>query len=414
MSIILDLSPTEWHLSSLPKNPYPLTFKSFLSQTLAFLNSHLALKHENTLAVYGAFPGKSVLLYSSTDHKTDAADDSLADPNTYLPFKIVDTVVTKRIGEELDAMSDQEEEDINRLVNPGTTNVTTDVPPTPPEPRIVILSVSPDLSTSYIPLMNSIFSAQKLKVAIDVCKIYGPDAVFLQQAAHLTGGSYIYLERRDAFLQHLLMTFLPTPSMRKLIAVPTQDRIDFRAACFCHKTIVDIGFVCSVCLSIFCHPVPVCSTCRTKFPIKSLQRLNASRPSGIGTTPPPRGGTQSGARTPALGSVGGGGGGAGTPGPAATGARPLASTASVTMGVGSMNLGLPAPGQNNIRANGTSVTPPAPVNGAGTGPRAGLGSVSISSTPRRRNSEQPAMGCGGEERIASRDATERDGVRKSQ
>ena len=31
--------------------------------------------------------------------------------------------------------------------------------------------------------------------------------------------------------------------------MPTQDKIDFRAACFCHKNIVDIGFVCSVCLS---------------------------------------------------------------------------------------------------------------------------------------------------------------------
>ena len=37
--------------------------------------------------------------------------------------------------------------------------------------------------------------------------------------------------------------------MRQLMAVPTQDKIDFRAACFCHKTVVDIGFVCSVCLS---------------------------------------------------------------------------------------------------------------------------------------------------------------------
>lgn len=37
--------------------------------------------------------------------------------------------------------------------------------------------------------------------------------------------------------------------MRRMLAVPTQDRIDFRAACFCHKRIVDIGFVCSVCLS---------------------------------------------------------------------------------------------------------------------------------------------------------------------
>lgn len=45
-------------------------------------------------------------------------------------------------------------------------------------------------------------------MTIDVCKIFGPDAVFLQQAAHLTGGSYIYLERRDALLQHLLVSAL--------------------------------------------------------------------------------------------------------------------------------------------------------------------------------------------------------------
>lgn len=108
------------------------------------------------------------------------------------------------------------------------------------------------------------------KVTIDVCKIYGTDTVFLQQAAHLTGGSYLYLEHRDALLQYLIvrilslrmllifginigicgqMTYLPPPSMRKIFSVPKQDKIDFRAACFCHKRIVDIGFVCSVCLS---------------------------------------------------------------------------------------------------------------------------------------------------------------------
>ena len=80
------------------------------------------------------------------------------------------------------------------------------------------------------------------------------------------------------------MTFLPPSSIRKVLAIPTQDKIDFRAACFCHKNIIDIGFVCSVCLSstlaittsrilsmthststsstVFCQPVPVCSTCR--------------------------------------------------------------------------------------------------------------------------------------------------------
>lgn len=103
-----------------------------------------------------------------------------------------------------------------------------------------------------------------------MCKVYGPDTVFLQQAAHLTNGSYIYLERRDALLQYLMvraisssrinsypkrgsqMSFLSPPSIRKVLAVPTQDKIDFRAACFCHKNIVDIGFVCSVCLSSSC------------------------------------------------------------------------------------------------------------------------------------------------------------------
>lgn len=95
--------------------------------------------------------------------------------------------------------------------------------------------------------------------------MYGPETVFLQQAAHLTGGSYLYLERREALLQYLVvsgsvllsiyfsyafqMSFLPPPSIRLIIGVPTLEKIDFRAACFCHKNIIDIGFVCSVCLS---------------------------------------------------------------------------------------------------------------------------------------------------------------------
>ncbi|KAN0124321.1 Transcription factor Tfb4 domain containing protein [Russula decolorans] len=49
------------------------------------------------------------------------------------------------------------------------------------------------------------------------------------------------------------MSFLPPPSLRHIIAVPRQDKVDFRAACFCHKNIVDIGFVCSICLSSKLH-----------------------------------------------------------------------------------------------------------------------------------------------------------------
>jgi transcription initiation factor TFIIH subunit 3 len=58
LSLVLDLSPVQWHLSAQLTNEHPLSLKAFLSQLLAFLNAHIACKHENTLAVFGAFPGK--------------------------------------------------------------------------------------------------------------------------------------------------------------------------------------------------------------------------------------------------------------------------------------------------------------------------------------------------------------------
>jgi len=267
------------------------------------------------------------MLYSSTD---PVVDSFAPDANSYLPFKLVNSTIIGRIMNEFQALDESEEEApcslvgaltkalcyVNRLTISSSTTASKSADTVDhgllSDPRILVLSVSPDFTTSYIPIMNAIFSAQKLKVTIDACQIYGPDTVFLQQAAHLTGGSYIYLEQRHALLQYLIMSFLAPPSIRKTISVPTQEKIDFRAVCFCHKNIVDIGFVCSVCLSIFCQPVAVCSTCRTKFPMKTLQRLNASRPllsqsnseptvRSLSTASQPTSGSVSVASSPALG-----------------------------------------------------------------------------------------------------------------
>ncbi|KAF5351960.1 hypothetical protein D9756_007562 [Leucocoprinus leucothites] len=301
LSVVLDLPPAQWHRAA----HHGLPLSDFLSHVLVFLHAHIAANAENSLAVFGAFPGSSTLLYSSAD---PVPEHLPIHPNSYPPFAALDHAVNRRIHAHLDALDDSSADPsaliaaitkalcyVNRLsLSPAAnTNPSAERDPSVlPDPRLLVLSVSPDLATSYIPIMNSVFSAQKLKVTIDVCQVFGPDTVFLQQAAHLTGGSYIHLERRDALLQYLIMAFLPSPAIRNVIAVPTQDKVDFRAACFCHKNIVDVGFVCSVCLSIFCQPVPVCSTCRTKFPIKTLQRLNQSRPplpstpNGPGATTP--------------------------------------------------------------------------------------------------------------------------------
>jgi transcription initiation factor TFIIH subunit 3 len=57
LTLILDLSPKQWHLSSLESNEFSLSLDAFLSQVLAFINAHLAGRHDNTITVFGAFPG---------------------------------------------------------------------------------------------------------------------------------------------------------------------------------------------------------------------------------------------------------------------------------------------------------------------------------------------------------------------
>lgn len=63
------------------------------------------------------------------------------------------------------------------------------------------------------------FPTSTQKITIDVCKIFGPDSVFLQQAAYLTGGSYIYLEHREALLQYLIVCSLPEVNLAQLTKV---------------------------------------------------------------------------------------------------------------------------------------------------------------------------------------------------
>jgi transcription initiation factor TFIIH subunit 3 len=150
--------------------------------------------------------------------------------------------------------------------------------------RIFILTVSPtsDLAHQYIPIMNTIFACQRLSIPIDICQIPLPTpttspsstttTVFLQQASDATHGIYILIPPAPkpglpppSLLIYLMTAFLPSPSSRTHLILPTSISVDFRAACFCHRNIVDIGFVCSICLSIFCS-VPDngdCLTCGT-------------------------------------------------------------------------------------------------------------------------------------------------------
>ncbi|XP_026688241.1 general transcription factor IIH subunit 3-like, partial [Diaphorina citri] len=61
--------------------------------------------------------------------------------------------------------------------------------------------------------------------------------------------------------------FLPDPTVRKKLVVKWNCRTV--PICFCHHELIDIGFVCSVCLAIYCKLSPICTTCEVVFKLKA-------------------------------------------------------------------------------------------------------------------------------------------------
>uniref|UniRef100_A0A6G5AD34 General transcription factor IIH subunit 3 n=1 Tax=Rhipicephalus microplus TaxID=6941 RepID=A0A6G5AD34_RHIMP len=111
------------------------------------------------------------------------------------------------------------------------------------------------------------FTAQKKNVIIDAC-VLEKDSGLLQQGCDITGGKYMKVPNYTGLLQYLLWLFLPDKPARDYLVFPPPVHVDYRAACFCHRNLIEIGYVCSVCLSIFVHSVP--SALHVKLPSSSL------------------------------------------------------------------------------------------------------------------------------------------------
>lgn len=132
--------------------------------------------------------------------------------------------------------------------------------------RILVITGSDDSASQYMTYMNVFFTAQKERIVLDICALDNT-LVLLQQGCDITGGQYLKVPQIDGLLEYLLWIFLPEPSLRSKLALPPPVKVDYRAACFCHRELIDIGFVCSVCLSIFCKFSPICTTCSTVFKV---------------------------------------------------------------------------------------------------------------------------------------------------
>jgi transcription initiation factor TFIIH subunit 3 len=161
--------------------------------------------------------------------------------------------------------------------------------------------------------MNAVFAAAHARIGIDTLCLHG-SATFLQQASFITRGTYMRAKAPQGLLSYLMFGFAsaanpPTSDVNQttttaskarreqaaaaaaaaggsgldglsgangtagplgpgseLLVRASADEVDFRAACFCHRRVVDQGYVCSICLSIFCEVPPdaTCLTCGTQ------------------------------------------------------------------------------------------------------------------------------------------------------
>lgn len=156
--------------------------------------------------------------------------------------------------------------------------------------RILVISVSDSSPAQYIPTMNAVFAASHAGIPIDILSLYG-SATFLQQASYITRGTFLEATNPQGLLTYLMFGFASSIDTRQTVTTtttgagqagtraaidgasgleqlvsPATANVDFRAACFCHRKVIDTGFVCSICLSIFCE-VPEdaeCYTCGNK------------------------------------------------------------------------------------------------------------------------------------------------------
>ncbi|KAI3643345.1 hypothetical protein MP228_012900 [Amoeboaphelidium protococcarum] len=173
--------------------------------------------------------------------------------------------------------------------------------------QIFVFSTSPDIKSEYIPLMNTVFTCQRMGVRVNVCRFNAQtteqsidsgaemgssnsianhkvqSSIFMQQVAHITRGVYIDVDQQAMLTSALLSAFIVpgkvdsglsygdalntyvTSEGASHVVMPCPSKVDLRATCFCHGDIVDMAYVCSVCLAVYCDLSNQCKTCGTHY-----------------------------------------------------------------------------------------------------------------------------------------------------
>ncbi|XP_038619786.1 general transcription factor IIH subunit 3 isoform X3 [Tachyglossus aculeatus] len=258
--IVVDTNPIWWGKQAL-RESQQFTLSKCMDAVMVMGNSHLLMNRTNKLAVIASHTQESRFLYPGKNWKLgEFSGDACSSPTEYNPsgskdgkYELLTTaneVITEEI-KDLMTKSDMEGQHTETLLAGSLSKALCYIHRMNKEvkdsqemrSRILVIKASEDSALQYMNFMNVIFAAQKQNILIDAC-VLDSDSGLLQQ-----------------------WVFLPDQDQRSQLILPPPIHVDYRAACFCHRNLIEIGYVCSVCLSIFCNFSPICTTCETAFKI---------------------------------------------------------------------------------------------------------------------------------------------------
>ncbi|RWS00216.1 general transcription factor IIH subunit 3-like protein [Dinothrombium tinctorium] len=240
-------------------------YEKWLNAIIAFCNSHLLLNANNKLTVIATGCEHNTIIYPVD--REENGNETI--PGQYPLFSTVTRVICSQIKQLVSKArysleKAERAEDIPQSLMAGAIGIgllkINRLKSEVDSSRVAIVTACNDNSTlfnsQYMNFMNVFFTAQKMNVVVDACiavsnNNYEQDInlSILQQGCDLTNGLYLKISNVSAFLEYLLWTLLPDAETRKKLLLPTQKKISYKAACFCHRNLIDIGYVCSVCLS---------------------------------------------------------------------------------------------------------------------------------------------------------------------
>lgn len=270
-------------------------FVKWLDSIVTFSNSHLMLDEKNELTIIASSPSSNKIILS-TEIGIKPAKNIISQQGQFEKFAFVTEIIRNGIADLMEnsqkatkaATTTSQTSNHDCLLASALGMALCKVNSFKRLPsRILVVSCSMLVTSyawQYMDLMNSFFAAQKMNVPIDGCVFMKEESKqrgsILEQGCDLTGGHFLNVPDVSGNLEYLLWIFLPSTTARDTLLLPERRKATHRAACFCHRKILDIGYVCSVCLSIFCTYSPICSSCSTHFklnvPTKVINQLSGT------------------------------------------------------------------------------------------------------------------------------------------